>query len=252
MNKTNTLLCMDTSSDCCTVGLVSYSPSNNPSEGAYTAHDITVMAETATPLMRGHAEHIMPAIANILKLTNTDVASLDGVAATVGPGAFTGIRIALATAKGLCLPHNIPCIGVCNAHAVIMGAITEQKDRQNYTVIIESKRTDYYLSTYANGVITGHQSLCFADAVYSINPKTPITGDGVGRFIKHWQDEMPDTPPPPVLPYTEPLTVTDIAISAITAPLPPVPIYVRPPDVQPPKSGLVAQGSLKPKIGKKG
>lgn len=251
---TNTLLCIDTSSPWCSVGIVSYRPSKYP----YTADDITIMAETTMPMQRGHAEHIMPAIVNVLKLTHTDVVDLSGVAATVGPGAFTGIRIALSTAKGLCLPHKIPCIGVCNAHAIAIGAIggaitesTEPMGSHTCTVILESKRTDYYVSTYEKGSITKHQSLCFEDAVKSIAPNTPITGDGVNRFMAQWQDEMPHTPQPSVLPYTPPLSITHMAISALNAPLPPVPIYVRPPDVQPPKSGLVPQNSLKPKRAKK-
>ena len=248
---THTLLCIDTSSDCCTVGLVSYTPLSR----TYTADDITVMAETVLPMGRGHAEHIMPAIVNILKLTNINVTDLHGVAATVGPGAFTGIRIGLATAKGLCLPHNIPCIGVCNAHAVIE-AVTEQTNMDTCTVILGTKRTDYYISTYQGGKITGHQSLAFDDAVHVLPNNAPITGDGVARFIHQWQETLPHTPPhtplPPVLACPTPLTVVHMAISALNAPLPPAPIYVRPPDVQPPKSGLVAQHSLKPKIGKKG
>ena len=248
-----TLLCMDTSGAFCTVGIVSYTPRENSADDLYTPHDIRVLAETTTPMTRGHAEHIMPAIVNILKLTNTPVADLAGVAATVGPGTFTGIRIGLATAKGLCLPHKIPCIGVDNAHAMVGGA----SDMDACTVIGETKRTDYYVSRYENGAIVNHQSLCFDDVVSMINAPTsitsvPIMGDGVERFIQQWHGEYPNTPPPPVLAYTPPLGVVDIAISALNAPLPPAPLYVRPPDVQPPKSGLVAQHSLKPKMGKRG
>lgn len=248
MKSTKTLLCVDTSAGSCTVGLVRYTPS----EGTYTQDAITVMAETTMPMARGHAEHIMPAVVDILTLTNTDVASLDGVASTVGPGAFTGIRIALATAKGLCLPHKIPCIGVCNAHAIAGGAVAGQLDTDKCTVILETKRTDYYISRFENGHITGHHSLCFADAVRLMDSTAPITGDGAERFIAQWQNEMSNTSPPAVLACPSPLSVTAIAISALNAPQPPAPIYVRPPHVQPPKSGLVAQNSLNLKTNKGG
>ena len=255
MNAPKTLLCMDTSGQFCTVGVVSYSPiDGGNSEGAralYTPDSIKVMAETVMPMTRGHAEHIMPAIVNILKLTHRHVADLDGVVATVGPGTFTGIRIALSTAKGLCLPHKIPCIGVDNAHAVIGGAVAGGINVNSCMVIGETKRTDYYVSPYQNGVINGHQSLLFDDIIKLLDRDMPIIGDGVERFMAQWLDVYPDTPPPPVYPYAPPLSVTDIAISALNNPLPPAPIYGRAPDVQPPKSGLVAQHSLKPKRNKK-
>ena len=252
MKPTKTLLCMDTSGAFCTVGMVSYAPL----DGVYSANTIKVLAETVMPMARGHAEHIMPAIVNILKLTHHHVADLDGVAATVGPGTFTGIRIALSTAKGLCLPHKIPCIGVDNAHAIIGEAIAQQAHLDNCLVISDTKRADYYVSTYQNGRIVGHQSLCFEDVVPLLDTPMSITGDGVDRFMAQWTEQMgqdiyPNTSPPIALPYTAPLSVTAIAVSALNNPLPPTPLYVRAPDVQPPKSGLVAQHSLKPKRGKK-
>ena len=242
MSEKNIVLCIDTSAESCTVGLVSYTSSKTP----YTASDITVIADISTPMTRGHAEHIMPNIANILKLSDVTVSELSAVAVTIGPGAFTGIRIGLSTAKGLCLPDKIPCIGVCNAHAV-----AQQVNVSNCTVLLETKRSDYYVSQFKNGKITSHQSLPFNDAV-SIIDNAPITGDGSIRFIQQWHAEKPNTPAPVVLDSTQPLTITAIVLSALNAPQQPAPTYVRAPDVQPPKSGLVPQNSLQRKIGKKG
>ena len=54
-------------------------------------------------MARGHAEALMPMVAEVMQESGTAFASLDLIAATVGPGSFTGVRIAIAAARGLAL-----------------------------------------------------------------------------------------------------------------------------------------------------
>ena len=61
---------------------------------------------------RNHTVELMPRIIRILKLANLKVAALTALAVSLGPGSFTGLRIGLATAKGLALPHKLPVVGV--------------------------------------------------------------------------------------------------------------------------------------------
>ncbi|HEY6669359.1 MAG TPA: tRNA (adenosine(37)-N6)-threonylcarbamoyltransferase complex dimerization subunit type 1 TsaB, partial [Methyloceanibacter sp.] len=54
-------------------------------------------------MARGHAEALMPMIAEVMAEAGLDFAALGLIAATVGPGSFTGVRIAIAAARGLAL-----------------------------------------------------------------------------------------------------------------------------------------------------
>ena len=59
-----------------------------------------------------HTARLMPALDQILKDSSVDKSEIDGVAISMGPGSFTGLRIGLATAKGLALGLDIPLLGV--------------------------------------------------------------------------------------------------------------------------------------------
>jgi tRNA threonylcarbamoyladenosine biosynthesis protein TsaB len=64
-----------------------------------------------------HAEIIVPLIQAILERTRSSLKELSGIAVSIGPGSFTGLRIALATVKGLAYESGLPVIGVSTLHA---------------------------------------------------------------------------------------------------------------------------------------
>ncbi len=71
-----------------------------------------VYAEEAWFSGRKHTVELMPRIERMLTLANTPVADLAALAVSLGPGSFTGLRIGLAAAKGMALPHKLPVVGV--------------------------------------------------------------------------------------------------------------------------------------------
>ena len=72
----------------------------------------TVWAEEIWHAARNHTVEVMPRLHHMLQKRSLSVAQLDGIAVSIGPGSYTGVRIAVALAKGLALPHNLPVIGV--------------------------------------------------------------------------------------------------------------------------------------------
>jgi tRNA threonylcarbamoyladenosine biosynthesis protein TsaB len=64
------------------------------------------------PMERGHAEALAPLLERLMSGVEGGFATLDRIAATVGPGSFTGIRVGLATARAMGLALNIPVVGV--------------------------------------------------------------------------------------------------------------------------------------------
>ena len=59
-----------------------------------------------------HSETLMPMVSAVLSASETEIEAVDAIALTAGPGSFTGLRIAAATAKGLALGRHIPLIPI--------------------------------------------------------------------------------------------------------------------------------------------
>jgi tRNA threonylcarbamoyladenosine biosynthesis protein TsaB len=64
-----------------------------------------------------HAEIVLPLIQSILTKARVAVAQLSGIAISIGPGSFTGLRVGLATAKGIAYASGLPLVGVSTLHA---------------------------------------------------------------------------------------------------------------------------------------
>lgn len=65
-----------------------------------------------------HSQTLMPMIDNVFRCTRTDLNSVDLFAVSAGPGSFTGIRIGVASIKGLAMAQNKPCVGVSTLEAI--------------------------------------------------------------------------------------------------------------------------------------
>ncbi len=128
----NCILTIDTTMNGCSVGL-------------YDVLKDKVIAEQALEMSRGQAEQLIPMIEGVLSTENHTYQNLSSIAVTKGPGAFTGMRIGLATAKSLGMALDIPVVGVCTFRAVLE-TYRQSHDASSdiYAVLMETKRQDYY------------------------------------------------------------------------------------------------------------
>lgn len=86
-----------------------------------------------------HIEQVM----NELKITWTN---LQSICVLNGPGSYTGLRISLATAKGICYAHSIPLILI---NKLDLLAHAYQKPTNNFGAILEAREKEYYFASYA-------------------------------------------------------------------------------------------------------
>lgn len=82
----------------------------------------TLIETTGWPAGYRHGETLLPAIAALLDRHDIRPASLAAIVVGTGPGAFTGMRVGIATAKGLAHALEVPIIGISTADALLAGS----------------------------------------------------------------------------------------------------------------------------------
>lgn len=107
-----------------------------------------LIAEYRLNVPTRHAERIMVSIDHLLKQSLTKLSDLDAIAVSVGPGSFTGLRVGLATAKGLAVGANLPLVLVPtleamaasfpHAHPLIAPFVDAHKG-EVYTALFDAK-----------------------------------------------------------------------------------------------------------------
>lgn len=108
-----------------------------------------ILADDHVESMHGQAERLLPMVDAAMRRAGFAAAALDVVAATVGPGSFTGIRVGLAAARGIALAVGAQLIGVTSFEAVAAGARRPNRDRPGFLLVaLESRREDIYVQFF--------------------------------------------------------------------------------------------------------
>lgn len=98
-----------------------------------------------------HSETLMPLIETVM--SGYSFENLDAIAVTAGPGSFTGVRIGVATVKGLAFPYNIPCISVSTLETI---AYNFTDENAVICAVMDARRMQFYNALFKaeNGRIT--------------------------------------------------------------------------------------------------
>lgn len=222
------LLAFDTACDACSVALWR--------DGATVAHDVKIMA-------RGQSEELVPMIERVMRQAGSDFASLSAVAVTAGPGAFTGLRIALATARAIALAASRPAIGISTFEAIAWAAAREDAAATHRLVVaIDTKRDDLYVQSFVRDnsalgfAAVGDGAVLSAAEVAAGLPSGPLllAGDGARHLAAALADDGSRVR---IARATVPDAADVAAMAAVRldsgAPPPPLrPLYLRPPAVR--------------------
>src|SRR6056297_77975 len=92
-----------------------------------------------------HSAIVIPTLKNMLRLTEGKLNELEGIAVSIGPGSFTGLRIGLATAKGLAFSLSIPVAGV---NALESYALQWKELPGILCPLIRARKGEYYFTFY--------------------------------------------------------------------------------------------------------
>lgn len=128
----------------------------------------------------GQAEHLMPMIEEAMTEVGAVYGDLDAIVTTIGPGAFTGLRIGLSTAKALAMSVDVPLFGVSTLQA-LAAQFAKDHPGQACSVLIETKRQDFYVQSFdAQGKAVSEALALPAESIP--NNGQVFVGDAVERY----------------------------------------------------------------------
>ena len=150
-----------------------------------------VLAQESAAMLRGQAEHLVPMIARVMKAAGLGFGALDLIAVTLGPGAFTGVRIGIATAQGLALSTGVPALGLGSFDAVVASVPDALLAGRALLVAIESRREELFLQAFdATRKPIGEGALVAAEqwSTAATAGAVVLAGDGAERLRSAFGD----------------------------------------------------------------
>jgi tRNA threonylcarbamoyladenosine biosynthesis protein TsaB len=162
------ILGLDTATSCGSIGIID---------------DDEVVAEYALRREETLSARLLPAIQALLAEARLDLHEIDGIAVSLGPGSFTGLRVGLSAVKGLALAAERPVAGVPT-----LDALASNLPFTPYQLcpVLDARKGQIYAALYKNGVggfleqLTPYEVLSPSELIEGIPPReTVFLGDGV-------------------------------------------------------------------------
>jgi tRNA threonylcarbamoyl adenosine modification protein YeaZ len=185
-------------------------------------------------MQRGHAEAVMPLVARVMARAGIAFSDLDRIAVTTGPGSFTGLRVAIAAARGLGLAAAKPVIGLTTLAAYAAPLIAAD-DTLSVVSAIDARHDHVYLQVVGPGGRT-----IVPPRLASLREALRVAATGAPRLAGNAAALMAAAWPPG---ERQPSAVIDLPApniewvarlgAAADESAPPKPLYLRAPDAQP-------------------
>jgi len=178
---------------------------------------------------RGQAEAMVPLVGDVLAAAGCEWADIGLIGVTVGPGSFTGLRIGLATARGLSLARRIPIAGVTTADLLAYSLPEEARRGRPFLIAIDSKRDDLFIQSFgADRKPAGDIAALLPEEALDSHPgPLLVAGDAAAQF----EGLRGDIEILSLLPDAAPLSELALRRWEEGRALPAQPLYLRPPDV---------------------
>lgn len=169
--------------------------------GAALADEGVVLAERVTDRPHGHSEQLLSLIDQCLRAARTDRRSIDGIAVSIGPGSFTGLRIGLSVGKGLAFALGKPLAGIGTLEALAWNALrsgTLNPDAQ-IAPVIDARRDELYAALYrisGEGLaeLLSPRPIRVADFAARLLPgqSVMLVGDGAAKTVHYLEAARPE------------------------------------------------------------
>lgn len=163
------VLAFDTSAQSCSIALMT---------------DGKLVAESTSDEKGTHTKRLMPMIDILLKRVDLHLEAIDGFAATIGPGSFTGLRIGISTLKGFAAATQKPIVGVSALEAL---ANQCPGDTEIISPMLDARKSEVYYCLYRRSpqrpvALTSERNAAPADAAAAIKMPCTFIGDGAYAY----------------------------------------------------------------------
>ncbi len=133
-----------------------------------------------------HAEMVSPFINEIMDELKLEAKDLDAVAVSEGPGSYTGLRIGVSTAKGLCFALDIPLIAVSSLQSMALEAAQKHADHDVFVPMIDARRMEVYTHQFDgdNKALTEIEAKVLDESSYKdelLTKRLLLCGDGSAK-----------------------------------------------------------------------
>ena len=152
--------------------------------------DKQVLAETTINIKKNHSITLMPAIDFLMASLDWTPKDLDRIVVAEGPGSYTGLRIAVATAKTLAHTLNIELVGMSSLLALV-----PYQQEGLFVPLMDARRNNVYAGFYENAKpVMPEAHLPFERVIELIKDASQVTFVGeVGPFVEQIQEHLPRT-----------------------------------------------------------
>lgn len=138
---------------------------------------------------KSHASFLHAAIKRLLDHNQLTAGELDGVAVTIGPGSYTGLRVSLAAAKGICFALSKPLIAINTLEFIAFSAAQSAPDFSPDMLIvpmIDARRMEVYTAVYDSAmetVLTPHALIIDESSFHSFRGRRMLfCGNGMPKY----------------------------------------------------------------------
>jgi tRNA threonylcarbamoyladenosine biosynthesis protein TsaB len=215
------VLAFDTALGACSVALV---------------EDARLLASEQWLQSQGQAEALLPMIESVLRSAGLSYRDLDLIAATVGPGTFTGLRIGLAAARGLRLASGVPLVGVTTLEALAEGVPPSARAGRAVLAVIDARRGEIYTQAFDAALMPlSDPQLLDPAAAASLLPPGPavLVGSGAALLVPRLTGHDLIVPGGPENPAAAAIAAVALRRNVPARGLPPPsPLYLRAPDAK--------------------
>lgn len=193
-----------------------------------------ILASESQAMARGHAEALMPLVAQVMAVAALEFADLDRIAVTVGPGSFTGLRVGIAAARGIGLGATKPVVGLTTLAALAAPYIAADESTP-VAAAVDARHGQVYFQLYGIGgrTLIPPRIVPAREAAHAAaSAAARLVGSGAGLIAENWMD---GTPPPLVDERRAPDIDWIARLGAAAEPKQslPKPLYMRAPDTRP-------------------
>jgi tRNA threonylcarbamoyladenosine biosynthesis protein TsaB len=120
--------------------------------GVALAHNGNIIDEISRDEQHIHAKFLVPMVQQMLLQQNMQLAELDGIAISIGPGSFTGLRIGLSVSKGLAYAGDVPLIAVSTLESIAAKYFRKYPATDASVVaILEIQRDEFAIAKFWRG-----------------------------------------------------------------------------------------------------